>query len=260
MSLEINLLSSAMEKFSVTSIAIKWHFFSYSSGVNIFGEYFNLFMKQLGFNPAQIGFTTLLGLPSLLIPLCVLFGEKFRAMKTVLVILAVGLLVCCMLPLLSLIVPALEPKCFAETPIDAFEPTQRAVSRNTPVHLKYAKDRINLKRSVILPKDIILSSRSNVVKPHLSEKFRLSNGSIHANGASKQLSDLKNTFSLHDLTTRISTPRNTSSHSNYSSNATYSRIQHPQPWISALFLILILSRSQLVLLESTDIALANLAT
>ena len=83
------------------------------SSAFIYCEYFNLFMKQLGFNTAQIGLTTLLGSLNLFIPLCLQFGEKFRARKTMLAI--VGLSVCCMLPLLSLIVPPLQPNCSPTT-------------------------------------------------------------------------------------------------------------------------------------------------
>ena len=100
---------AAMAKFSITSFALKWYFFNCPSSTVLFGAYFNLFMKQLGFNPAQIGLTTLLGLPQLLIPLYLMFGEKFRARKTLAVLGTAGLSVCCMLPLLSLIVPALQP-------------------------------------------------------------------------------------------------------------------------------------------------------
>ena len=159
-----------------------------------------------------------------------------------------------------MVVPALQPKCYAKTPIDSSKLTQQDLFRNAPVHLRYGDYGNNSKRSVIFPKNIIHLSRSKVVMPRLSQKFRLSNGSIHANDVSNQPSVIKNNFSLHNLRTNISTPRNTSSHSNYSSNATYFRIHHPQPWISALFLILILSRSQLVLLESTDMALVNVVT
>ena len=100
-----------MAKFSIKSIALKWHFFTFLSTINFYGEYLNLFMKQLGFNPAQTGFTTHMGLPNLFAPLYLLFGEKFRARKTVLIVAAVALSVCCVLPLLSLIVPPLQPKC-----------------------------------------------------------------------------------------------------------------------------------------------------
>ena len=119
-----------MAKFSITPIALKWHFFSYVSGANAYLDYANLFMKQLGFNPAQIGLTNLFGLPNLLIPLCLYLGEKFRARKTVVVVVTAGQSMLCILPLLSLIVPALQPRCASETAMDSFEATPQAVVRN----------------------------------------------------------------------------------------------------------------------------------
>ena len=248
-----------MAKFSIESIALKWHFFTFLSTINFYGEYFNLFMKQLGFNPAQIGFTTLMGLPNLLAPLYLLLGEKFRARKTVLIVAAVALSVCCVLPLLSLIVPALQPKCFWETSVNSFDTTQQAVLRNAPVHVKYPNNTNIFKRSVRFSKDIIHISRSNLTTTLLRKNFRTNNDvSLRANDASKQLSESKNNHSLHYLRTNIPSLTKSSSHFD---NPTYvSKIHHPQPWISALFITLILSRSQLVLLESTDIALANVAT
>ena len=100
-----------MAKFSFKSLALKWHYFSCHSSAVVFAEYFNLFMKQLGFNTAQIGLTTLFGLPHLLIPLCLLFGEKLRVRKAVAVFGCLAAFVCCMLPLSALVIPALQPKC-----------------------------------------------------------------------------------------------------------------------------------------------------
>ncbi|CAB4031601.1 Hypothetical predicted protein, partial [Paramuricea clavata] len=72
-----------MVEFSLKSVALKWYFFSGTGSAALFSEYFNLFMEQLGFNPGQIGLTTLFGIPHLFIPLCLFFGEKFRARKIV---------------------------------------------------------------------------------------------------------------------------------------------------------------------------------
>jgi hypothetical protein len=102
-------MSIIMVKFSLKSVALKWYFFSCGGTVGFFSEYFNLFMKQLGFNPGQIGLTALFGIPHLLIPLCLLFGEKLRARMIVAVFGTLAASVCCMLPLLSLVVPALQP-------------------------------------------------------------------------------------------------------------------------------------------------------
>ena len=242
-----------MANLSLKSIALKWHFFTYLSTINFYGEYFNLFMKQLGFNPAQIGFTTLLGLPNLLAPLYLLLGEKFRARKALLVISAVAMSVCCVLPLLSFIVPPLQPKCYSKTSMDSFKPTQQSALKNAPPHLKYADN------AVVSSKNIIHLSPFNFTVS-LRENLSANNGTIRANdGASKQPTESKNNYSLHHLRTRnISTLTNASSH--FENPTHLSKIHHPQPWISALFFMLILSRSQLISLESTDMALANVVT
>ena len=254
-----------MAKFSIHSFALKWHFFTFLSTINFYGEYFNLFMKQLGFNPAQIGFTTLMGLPNLLAPLYLLLGEKFRARKTVLIVAAVALSLCCVLPLLSLIVPPLQPKCYSKTSVNSFDATSedathQAVIKNALVHLKYANDANIFKRSIPSSKDVIRKPRSNLTTMLLRENLRLNNEdvSVHTNDALGQPSESKNNYSLHYLRTNVPRLTNTSSHLN---DPTYfSEVHHPQPWISALFITLMLSRSQLVLLESIDIALANVAT
>ena len=250
-----------MAKLSIRSIALKWHFFTFVSTTSFYEEYFNLFMKQLGFNPAQIGFTTLLGLPNLLAPLYLLLGEKFQARKTLLIVVAVALSVCCVLPLLSLIVPQLQPKCHLKTSMDSFTPTQQTVLKYAPLHWKYVNNTKIFKRSVALnfSKDIIHLSPFNLTTLFLKENvIRPNNRTIQANDPTKQPSQSKNNYSLNYLRTNVSTLTNTLSHSDKPTH--FSKIHHPQPWISALFITLILSRSQLVLLESTDIALANVAT
>ena len=242
-----------MANLSLKSIALKWHFFTYLSTINFYVEYFNLFMKQLGFNPAQIGFTTLLGLPSLLAPLYLLLNEKFRARKALLVISAVAMSVCCVLPLLSLIAPPLQPKCYSKSSINSFKPTQQSALKNAPPHLKYADS------AVVSSKNIIHLSPFNLTVS-LKENLSANNGTIRANDdASKQPTESKNNYSLHYLRTRnISTLTNTSSH--FENPTHLSKIHYPQPWISALFFMLILSRSHLISLESTDMALANVVT
>ena len=122
-----------MAKYSFKSQALKWHYFSYHSSSIAFVEYFNLFMKQLGFNSAQIGLTTLFGLPHLLIPLCLLFGEKFRVRKAVAVFGCLAAFVCCTLPLSALVIPALQPKC---------DTTSHSIS-NDSNHNKRLADSIN---------------------------------------------------------------------------------------------------------------------
>ena len=336
-----------MAKFSIRSLALKWYFFSCASSTILYCEFFNLFMKQLGFNPAQIGLTTLLGLPQLFIPLYLMFGEKFRARKTLAVFGTIGLSVCCMLPLLSLIVPPLQPTCYSTISIDSFDATRQDVLRNGSVRLKYAHNANNLSSSKIhktpyltstnaisiapilgtrsvypapqYSKNIFHSSRSKEhhTIPHLTSKIsssiqqhllnkssvhvkyskdtrhqiapklhksqadlsldnplsiqqpRMSNGSIHARYANdtKQPSASR-THTLmpylpanSSLSTQHYIHRNSSSHSNYSNNPTHSsKIHHPQPLLSALFLILALSRALIVYFDRTNIVLANLAT
>ena len=193
-----------MAKFSITFVAHKWHFFTFLSTINFYCEYFNLFMKQLGFNPAQIGFTTLMGLPNLLAPLYLLLGEKFRARKTVLIVVAVAFSVCCVLPVLSLIVPALQPKCYSKTLIDSFEVTQQAPQ--APAPLKYVNNANIFKRSVVSSKDIIHLYPFNMTTLFLRENFiRPSNRTIQPNDPTKQPSQSKNKYSLHHLRTNIST-------------------------------------------------------
>ena len=83
---------------------------------------------------------------------------------------------------------------------------------------------------------------------------------IHKIDATKQ-PDIKIHSLLNYLAKNNSMLRNTSSRPSYSKNPTNpSQIRHPQSWLSALFLILILSRSQLIVLHCTDLALANHAT
>ncbi len=338
-----------MAKFSIKSFALKWYFFNSPSSTVLFSEYFNLFMKQLGFNPAQIGLTTLLGLPQLFIPLYLMFGEKFRARKILAVFGTIGLSVCCMLPLLSMIVPALQPTCLSTASIDYFDAARQVVLRNGSVRLKYAHNTNNLSASKIhktlpyltstnaISKAPILSTRSvypasqypdNLFHPSRSkvhhtipylttqnsssiqqpllnkssvyskyskdtrqqigpklhkshrdlsldnslpiQQPRLNNGLIYSrySNDTKKPSPSRKTLPLmpylatnSSLSTQHSIPRNSSTHSNYSNSPTHSfKIHHPQALLSALFLILTLSRSLIIYFDCTDLALANLAT
>ena len=335
-----------MAKFSIKSLALKWYYFNCTSSSALYGEYFNLFMKQLGFNPAQIGLTTLLGLPQFFIPLYLMFGEKFRARKTLAVLGTIGVSVCCMLPLLSLILPALQPTCYSTSSIDSFNATRQDILRNGSVRLKYAHNANNLSVSKIhktlpyltltntISKAPILSTRSvypvlryseNIFHPSRSKvdhtskssssiqqpflntssayaKFsqsarhqitpklheslatssldnssskqqpRLSNDSIHSRYSNDKkqpsISPSRKYHSLmpylatnSSLSTQYSIPRNISSYFNCSKNPTHSsKIHHPRRLLSALFLILTLSRSLITYFDRTNSALANLAT
>ena len=42
-----------MAFFSIKSLALKWNYF-FLSGIIVFVVYFNLYMKQLGFNPGPV--------------------------------------------------------------------------------------------------------------------------------------------------------------------------------------------------------------
>jgi MFS family permease len=148
--------------------------------------------------------------------------------------------------------------------MDSFEATQQAVVRSAPVNFSYANNTNNLKRSVVYSQSNIGLSWPNVETPYFIRKSRalaLLNGLIRTKNATKQPSVSKLQYLLNYSTTNITIVRNTSSHLSYSKNPTRSsKIFHPQPWLSALFLILIFSRSQISVFERTDLALANLAT
>ncbi|CAB4014681.1 Hypothetical predicted protein [Paramuricea clavata] len=100
-----------MEKFSIKSIVLKWYYFWCVGSVVVYSEFSHLYMKQLGLSPRQIGFTNLVGVPSLFIPLCLFIGDKFRARKLLVTIGLVFLVVCYFLPLLPLIFSSPAPSC-----------------------------------------------------------------------------------------------------------------------------------------------------
>ena len=100
-----------MGLFSTRSLALKWSFF-FISGTIVFMEYFNLYMKQFGFSPSQIGLTTLFGVFQLLVPLFGFLGDRFRARKLILTVLVTALFLITLAPLLPLVVPL--PTCFVK--------------------------------------------------------------------------------------------------------------------------------------------------
>ena len=72
---------------------------------------------------------------------------------------------CCMLPLLSLIVPALQPKCYSTTSIDSFNATLQDILRNGSVRLKYEHNANKVSASKIhkiLPTNTISSAPMNL--------------------------------------------------------------------------------------------------
>ena len=46
-------LIAHMALFSIKSLALKWNYF-FLGGIIVFVDYFNLYMKQLGFNPGSV--------------------------------------------------------------------------------------------------------------------------------------------------------------------------------------------------------------
>ena len=267
-----------MAKFSFTSVALKWYFFSCESSVALYSEYFNLFMKQLGFNPAEIGFTTLLGLPILFIPLCLLFSEKLQARKATAIFGTIGVLVCCVLPLFALIFPALQPRCNPETLI-------MDISRSSygSVRSKYANNTNNLSASIFHN-----SSSYSTLTNTLALATAPSNDSLHPTttthppstidqtpGPSKTNDTIPNLTSIkftridhllfnnsptyigntHSFASKIKQPVMSSSptHRSYKNDRHHSSL-------SVLLVILTLSRSMIVFFECMTQALVNLAT
>ena len=313
-----------MARFSIKSFALKWYFFNCPSSTILYAEYFSLFMKQLGFNPAQIGLTSLFGVLQLFLPLYLMFGERFRARKTSAFAGTLGLSVCCLLPLLAMIVPALQPTCYATPSINSTKATQafqrhgsgHSGNINNSKHLSVSKGTLSDLRSTMTPilKNIFLypTSKRSENTPHQSRSqvrytipYLTSNSSTHQldknnnslaySKYSKNLRhqtsskfpktlenlSLDNTMptqpTLRDYsrdTQRQSAPKprhlqylttnsslNGSFLTNYSDNPTNpSNIHHPQSTLSALFLILTLSRSLTMFFDRADLALANLAT
>jgi hypothetical protein len=289
--------------------------------VGFFSEYFNLFMKQLGFNPGQIGLTALFGIPHLLVPLCLLFGEKLRARMIVAVFGTLAASVCCMLPLLSLVVPALQPTCYTK-PYIAFKSASKAIQlRNGTVHSNYSsyafrsnKNHFTSTKSLKAVQQHVFINSSVDITANNPSAFM-----IHQTISHLPLNSPLNTVSVHSKNsnptrTRItdskphrSKPYLTSTHtpsirevtsghngrmlskdkirlsvsmiyhslrfnntltiqrmrpSNYSSNPAKpsSKTHNSQSSLSALFLILIISRSLTQFFDRIDLSLANLVT
>ena len=101
-----------MGLFSMKSLALKWSYLFFGSGLIVFIEYFNLYVKQLGLSPSQIGFTSLFGVLYLSLPLVGFLGDRFRARKLIFTVsTAVGFLTT-LAPLLPLVVSL--PTCFLD--------------------------------------------------------------------------------------------------------------------------------------------------
>ena len=159
-----------MAKFSLKSLALKWYFFCCPASVNLYSEYFSLFMKQLGFNSAQIGLTALFGVPQLLIPLFLLFGEKFRARNAVAVFGALGTAVCCSLPLVAIVIPEMKPICRPEANVVKSNDSLKVIQDGM---LQYASLRPNYVNNVS-------TNRSNAIKIHTFLPYLSQNSTLIA--------------------------------------------------------------------------------
>ena len=146
----------AMAKLSLKSLALKWYFFCCPASANLYSEYFSLFMKQLGFNSAQIGLTALFGLPQLLIPLFLLFGEKLRARNVVAVFGTLGTAVCCSLPLVAIMIPEMKPICRTEANVVKSNDSLKVIQDGM---LQYASSRPNYV-------NYVSTNRSDAIKTH----------------------------------------------------------------------------------------------
>ena len=93
-----------MVSLSLKSLALKWGFFCKISSMVVFEEYSPLYYKQLGLSAAEVGLTSLLGVPLLFGPLVGYLSDKFRARKLCLFISILGLVVLLLAPLLPLVV------------------------------------------------------------------------------------------------------------------------------------------------------------
>ena len=133
-----------MVKLSIKSLALKWYFFTCVPGGSLLLEYFNLFMKQLGFNSAQIGLTTLFGAQYLFIPICHLLGEKYRARNAVAIFGTLTQTLSSVLPLLVFVIPALLPSC---NDISDVKPKKLAILGHVSVNSKYVNNSSNLSTS-----------------------------------------------------------------------------------------------------------------
>ena len=99
-----------MGLFSMKSLALKWSYLFFGSGLIVFIEYFNLYVKQLGLSPSQIGFTSLFGVLYLSLPLVGFLGDRFRARKLIFTVSTAVVFLTTLAPLLPLVVSL--PTCF----------------------------------------------------------------------------------------------------------------------------------------------------
>ena len=281
-----------MVKFSLKSVALKWYFFSCIGSVGLFCECFNLFMKQLGFNPGQIGLTTLFGIQHLFIPLCLFFGEKFRARKIVAVFGTLAASVCCMLPLLSLVVPALQPICNSKLYVKQQSFLSHGLVRNftsnksveaikQPIFTDVSNSSVHATANNPYPahsknsntRTRIADSKTHHSKPYLISTHTPSipqvawghNGQMFSKySKDKKRQPVSNIhhFLRFNNTLSIQRMRRSSVPTNYSGNPAKpsTKTHNSLPLLGALFALLTVSRSLTQLFERVDLSLANLVT
>ena len=239
---------AAMAKFTLTSIALKWYFFCAPSSIYLYGEYFSLYMKQLGFNSEQIGLTNLFGVTQLLIPLCLFFSERFRARKAVAVFATLGTAVCCSLPLLAIVIPEMKPICHSKADVvksnDSLKVIQNGMLNYGSLHLKYATF-INRNTSNAIKTDYPIAYLSYTVAPVSST----TSGKLRP-------SYLNNS---QNLSIQHSAHTTTPLHSN-NLTQTSPNVLDGQSSVSDLLPLLIFSRSLTMVFERVDLAQGNLAT
>ena len=206
-------LIANMALFSIRSLALKWNYF-FISGIIVFVEYFNLYMKQLGFSSFHIGFTTLFGALQPLEPLFGFLGDRFRARKLIFKVLTPLLFLIILAPLLPLVVSL--PTCFVN---------QSETSINQASHLskEYLQSAVNTRRNMSF--------------------HRSTNPFLHPSNENSD-SRFAPTFAIDKILTPVEEAK---------------RNTHV-PWLSTLFLFLLLTRAFSTFIVRIIISLQHLAT
>ena len=208
-------LIANMALFSIKPLALKWNYF-FISGIIVFVEYFNLYMKQLGFSSFHIDFTTLLGALRPLEPLFGFLGDRFRARKLIFKVLTPVLFLIILALLLPLVVSL--PTCFVN---------QSETSINQASHLS---------------KEYLQSAVNTRCYANMSF-HRSTNPFLHPSNKDSD-SRFAPTFAVDKILTPVEeAKRNTN-----------------VPWLSTLFLFLLLTRAFSTFVVRIIILLQHLAT
>ena len=136
-----------MAFFSIKCLALKWNYF-FTSGVIVFVEYFNIYMKQLGFSSFHIGFTTLFGALQPLEPLFGFLGDRFRWRNLIFKVLTPVLLLITLTPLLPLVVSF--PTCFVNQ-------SETSINQGSHLSKEYLQSAVNTRHSMSFHKSTIRS-------------------------------------------------------------------------------------------------------